>query len=104
MNLIVAVDKNWGIGYKGELLCHRKEEMKFFREKTEGKCVIMGKATFLSLPGKKPLKNRKNIILTTDENFKVEGADVCSSFEKAAKIARAEFDEKEIFIIGGEKV
>lgn len=104
MNLIAAADKNWGIGYKGELLCHIKEDMKFFRETTEGKCVIMGKSTFLSLPGQKPLKNRKNIILTTDKNFQVQGAEICRSFEEAAKKAREEFAEKDIFIIGGERV
>lgn len=104
MNLIAAADKNWGIGYKGELLCHIKEDMKFFRETTEEKCVIMGKSTFLSLPGQKPLKNRKNIILTTEKNFQVQGAEICRSFEEAAQKAREEFEEKDIFIIGGERV
>lgn len=104
MNLIAAVDKNWGIGYKGELLCHIKEDMRFFKETTEGGAVIMGKATFLSLPGQKPLKNRKNYVLTTDKNFDSEGIVVCSSFEEAAELARKEFAEDKIFLIGGERV
>ena len=66
MNIIVAADKNWGIGFKGNLLTHIKEDMKFFKEMTVGKAVIMGRETFLSLPGQKPLPDRKNFVLTTD--------------------------------------
>lgn len=104
MNIIAAADKNWGIGYKGNLLCHIKEDMKFFKEMTVNKAVIMGKNTFLSLPGQKPLKDRKNYILTTDKNFKAGGAEICPSLEKAAELAKSEFKDEDIFIIGGESV
>ena len=104
MNIIAAADKNFGIGNKGNLLCHIKEDMKYFREKTTGKAVIMGRETFLSLPNQEPLKNRKNFILTTNKDFKVEGAEVCSSLEEAIEKAKKDFSEDDIFLIGGERV
>ena len=104
MNIIVAADKNWGIGFKGNLLTHIKEDMKFFKEMTVGKAVIMGRETFLSLPGQKPLPDRKNFVLTTNTDFKAEGVTVCSSMEEAIEKAKEEFKEEEIFFIGGERV
>ncbi len=104
MNIIAAADLNWGIGNKGQLLCHIKEDMKYFREKTTGKAVIMGRETFLSLPNGEPLKDRKNFILTTNKDFKVEGAVCCSSLEDAIEEAKREFSEDDIFLIGGERV
>lgn len=104
MNIIAAADKNWGIGYKGNLLTHIKEDMKFFKEKTVGKAVIMGKETFLSLPGQKPLPDRKNFVLTTNPDFKADGVTVCNSLEKAIEEAKKEFKDEDIFFIGGERV
>lgn len=60
---IVCVDKNWGIGYNGDLLAHIPEDMKFFREKTIGETVIMGRKTYDSLPVR-PLPERENIVIT----------------------------------------
>ena len=62
MNLIVAVDKNWAIGYKGKLLISIPEDMKFFRETTTGHTVVMGRKTFDSLPGL--LKGRNHIVIS----------------------------------------
>lgn len=104
MNIIAAADKNWGIGYKGNLLAHIKEDMMFFKEKTVGKAVIMGKETFLSLPGQKPLPERKNFVLTTNKDFKVEGVTVCHSLEEAIEKAKESFKDEDIFFIGGERV
>ena len=56
MNTIVSVDKNWGIGYKGDLLFHVTEDMRFFKNMTIRKVVIMGENTFYSLPNQRPLK------------------------------------------------
>lgn len=69
MKLIAAIDKNWNIGKDGELLVHIPEDMKFFREKTMGKVVVMGRKTLESFPGGKPLKGRTNIVLTRDRNY-----------------------------------
>lgn len=66
MNIIVAVDNNWAIGNKGQLLTKIPEDLKFFKKKTIGKIVIMGRKTFESLPNKSPLINRINIILTSN--------------------------------------
>ena len=66
MKLIVAVDKNWGIGKSNGLLFSIPEDMNFFRKTTTGKVVCMGYNTLLSFPGSKPLKNRVNIVLAPD--------------------------------------
>ena len=64
MNLIVAVDENWGIGKDGGLLTHLPGDMKYFRETTKGHVVVMGRKTLESFPDGKPLKNRTNVVLT----------------------------------------
>ena len=63
MNLIVAIDKNNGIGKNGDLLCHLSADLKHFKEVTLGKTVVMGYNTLISLPKSAPLKNRRNIVL-----------------------------------------
>lgn len=104
MNIIAAADLNWGIGKDNDLLDHIPEDMKFFREKTTGSAVIMGKNTFLSFPNQKPLPKRLNIVLTHDKAFNPEGVTVCGSIEDAIQIAKREYDDEKIFFIGGESV
>ncbi len=104
MNIICAVDKNWGIGKDNGLLDNIPEDMKFFRETTKGKAVIMGKNTFLSFPNQKPLPNRLNIVLTHDKAFAREGIVVCDSLERAVEIAKEAYKDEDIFIIGGDSV
>ena len=70
MNLIVNVDKNWAIGKGNKLLVSIPQDMKFFRETTTGKVVVMGRKTLESFPGGQPLKNRTNIVLTSDKSYK----------------------------------
>lgn len=72
MKAIVAVDLNWGIGCDGELLERIPGDMKFFREMTLGKVVVMGRETFESLPGRSPLKDRVNIILTRNREYAMD--------------------------------
>ena len=69
MKSIVAVYVNWGIGYKGNLLQRIPEDMRFFKQMTLGKVVVMGSKTFESLPGREPLKDRINIILSKSKDF-----------------------------------
>ena len=64
MNLIVAADKNWGIGKDNKLLVSIPSDMKFFRQETMGKVVVMGRKTLESFPNGLPLKNRTNVVLT----------------------------------------
>ena len=82
MKLIAAVDKNWGIGNKGSLLVRIPEDMRFFKSKTVGNVVVVGRKTIDTFPGKKPLNDRVNIILTRDENYKCDGAVVVNSIEE----------------------
>ena len=81
MNLIVAVDKNWGIGHQNKLLVSIPEDMKFFRRETTGKVVVMGRKTLESFPGGRPLKNRTNIVLTRNPHYQVKDALVFHNME-----------------------
>ena len=81
MNIIVSVDKRWGIGNKGKLLVSIPRDKKLFREETTGKVIIMGHNTLLSLPGAKPLAGRKNIVLSKDRSLTVKGATVLNSVD-----------------------
>ncbi|NLK98274.1 dihydrofolate reductase [Defluviitalea saccharophila] len=103
MNLIVAVDNNWGIGCRGDLLQIIPEDMKYFKEKTMGKVVVMGRTTFESLPNKKPLKDRINIILTKNEDYAVDGAIICHSLDELFERLK-DYDHDDIYIIGGESI
>ena len=103
MNLIAAVDKNWGIGLKNELLVRIPEDQKWFRETSTGKAVIMGRKTLESFPGKRPLKNRLNIVITKDKNYTVDGAVVVHGIEEAVAAA-SEYDGDDIYVIGGESI
>ena len=76
MNLIAAADAAFGIGNKGKLLISIPEDMKYFRAHTVGKTVIMGRKTLESFPNKKPLPDRRNIVLTRNPNYRVKGAEV----------------------------
>lgn len=103
MNIIVAVDKNWGIGCDNKLLVSIPDDMKFFRETTTGNVVVMGRKTLESFPGGRPLKNRTNIVLTRDKNYDAKGAIVVHSKEELMKeLARYESDK--IYVIGGESI
>ena len=83
MNIIVAVDKNWAIGKENKLLVSIPADMKFFRSTTTGKVVVMGRKTLESFPNGLPLKNRTNIVLTKDKNYKVKDAIIVHSIEEA---------------------
>lgn len=103
MKMIVAVDTNWAIGYKGELLERIPEDMRFFKEMTTGKVVVMGRETFNSLPNQAPLKDRVNIVLTRDETFHNENVIVCRSLpELFSHLDR--YPPEDIFVIGGESI
>ena len=100
MNLIVAVDKNWAIGANNDLLISIPEDMAFFKEKTMGKIVIMGKNTLESFPGSKPLKNRTNIVLALETDYKVDGATVVYTLDDFIKEAE-KYPSEDVFVIGG---
>lgn len=103
MNTIVCVDSNWGIGRDNDLLYHIPADMKYFREKTTGKTVVMGLATLKSFPGSKPLKNRTNIVLCDDDTFECEGIIKVSSLDELFETLR-DYDSDDVFVIGGASV
>lgn len=104
MNLILAADKNWAIGNKGELLCHIPGDLKFFKENTQGKTVVMGRATLESLPGHKGLPGRTNIVLTGNRNFSADGVQVVIHDLDHLKDELARHPGDEVFVIGGASV
>ncbi len=103
MNLIVAVDQNWAIGKQNQLLVSIPSDMKFFRETTTNKVVVMGRKTLESFPQKQPLKNRVNIVLTTDKTYQVNGAIVVHSLEELLE-KLAGYNQEDIYVIGGESI
>jgi len=103
MNLIVAVDENWAIGNKNELLIRIPADMKMFRQETTGKVVVVGRKTLETFPNAQPLKNRTNIILSTKEDYEVKDATVVHSIEELLEELK-QYKEEEIYITGGETV
>lgn len=103
MNIIVAVDKNWGIGYENKLLTSIPEDMKFFRETTTGKVVVMGRKTLESFPNGLPLKNRTNIVLTRSKNYDGHGAIVVHDEEELMK-ELSKYENDDIYVIGGQSI
>ncbi len=103
MNLIVAVDENWAIGNKNELLIRIPNDHKHFREETTGKVVVLGRKTLETFPQGLPLKNRTNIILSKNLSYKVKDAIVVHSVEELMEELKKYADE-DIYIIGGDSV
>ena len=102
MNIIVAVDEAWGIGCEGKLLASVPEDMRFFKETTQGKTVVMGRATLESLPGGRPLTNRRNIVMSRSAS-QIDGAEVCANTAQLFETLGGN-DSGEVFVIGGEMV
>lgn len=102
MNIIVAVDKNFGIGKGNELLAHIKPDLKYFKKITDGNIVVMGYNTYLSLPNG-PLPNRTNIVITR-KDIEINGAIVVHSLEELTEKLRSINTDKDVFIIGGASI
>ena len=103
MNLILSADKNWAIGKDNQLLVRIPSDMKFFREMTTGKVVVMGRKTLESFPNGLPLKNRINIVLKKNLDYKVKGALIVHTKEQLFK-ELWQYDSKNIYVIGGESI
>ncbi len=100
--LVVAVSRNGVIGSEGGLPWRIPSDLKRFKATTMGKPVIMGRKTWESIP-KRPLRGRRNIVLTRSTKFVAEGAEVAANIEEAVQMARAE-NPPEICVIGGGEV
>lgn len=101
LSAIVAVCDDWGIGLDGGMVVENREDMRHFVACTTGYPVIMGRRTLESFPGGRPLKNRRNVVLTRDAGFSREGVEVVHTLDEAlAAVA----DEDEAWVIGGGQV
>jgi len=100
MNLIVAVDRNWAIGYKNNLLVRIPADQRYFRNKTINKAVIMGRRTLESMPAGKPLTDRLNVVITSKPDYKVYGAKVVHSVEEALEAVK-DYNSEDVYVIGG---
>ena len=95
ISVIVAYGKNRVIGKDNKMPWHLPADLRYFKETTLGKTVVMGRKTFESIG--KALPGRKNVVISSQEGINATGCEVISSFEAALQIAK----EEEIFIIGG---
>lgn len=103
MNLIVAVDQNWGIGAGNDLLYHIPEDMKFFKEMTLGKTVVCGRKTLESFPGSAPLPKRRHFVLTHGNLPESENLVCVHSLDELLERI-AGIPEDDVIVIGGGKV
>lgn len=103
MNIIVAADSNWGIGKNNQLLVSIPADMKMFRQETTGKVVVMGRKTLESFPNGLPLKNRTNIVLTGNKNYKANGAIIVHTIEELLEEIK-KYPSDEVYCIGGDSV
>jgi len=101
ISAIVAMDEQRTIGKNNTLPWHLPADLQHFKRITTGHPIFMGRKTYESIG--RPLPNRVNIILTSNEHFSAEGCVIVKSLAEGLKIAQ-ENDSKEIFIIGGAEV
>jgi len=97
ISIIVAVDRNGGIGRDGDMLYHIQADLRRFKELTMGHPVIMGRRTFESLP-KGALPGRRNIVITSNRSYTAPDIETAASLDEALRLVS---DADEAFIIGG---
>lgn len=98
LSIIVAITDDFAIGKDNDLLLHIPGDLQHFKNVTKGHTVVMGDRTLISLPGSKPLPNRRNIVMTLDKSFEAEGCELAYSIDEVKELCK---DEDEVFIIGG---
>ncbi|MCI8948614.1 MAG: dihydrofolate reductase [Lachnospiraceae bacterium] len=103
MNIIVAVDRNWAIGFKGGTLVDIPADRKLFREETMGKVVVMGRKTLESLPGGQPLPGRVNILLSRSRDNFGKGIITCKTLEECLSEC-AKYPPEDVYVIGGQEI
>lgn len=102
--LIVAMDSERGIGRNNDLMWHLPEDMKFFKDKTSGQIVVMGRKNYDSIPDRfRPLPNRENVVLTRNTDFEADGCKVFHSLNECL-VAYENEEERIVFIIGGGEI
>ena len=101
LGAIVAVTDEWAIGLAGDMVVANKADMRHFVKVTTGYPVIMGRKTLESFPGGRPLKNRRNVVITSDPGFEREDAEIVHSLEDALAVISP---DEEAWVIGGGQV
>ena len=99
MKLIAAVDEHWALGKGGDQLVYISQDLKRFKTLTTGHPVILGRKTMATFPGGRPLKGRRNLILSRNPDFAPEGAEVYPDLDSL--LAQAPEDS---CVIGGASV
>lgn len=102
MKIILAVDRDFGIGKDNKLLFHLKKDLDHFKKITLNNIVIMGRKTYDSMHGALP--NRENIVLTRNKNLKLKDALVFNDVDSLVKYLKENKNNKEIFVIGGNQI
>lgn len=103
MNLIVAADNHWAIGNSNRLLVSIPNDHKQFREETTGKVIVLGRRTLETFPQGMPLENRTNMILSTNQDYRVKGGVIVHSLDELMGRLQGYRDE-DIYVVGGESV
>lgn len=108
MNLIGAVDKNWGIGKENKLLVSIPNDMKNFREHTMNKIIITGRKTMETFQNGNPLMNRINIVLTKNTEFSMKNVQAVHSVDETLQMLDTLYSKgyssKDVYVIGGESI
>lgn len=108
MNLIGAVDRNWGIGKNNKLLVNIPSDMKLFRDHTMNKIIVAGRKTIETFQNGNPLINRVNIVLTKNPDFSIKNVNVVHSIEETFDLLEQlylkGYTSKDVYIIGGESI
>ena len=99
LEIIVAIDEKGGIGKNNQLLWHLPADLKHFKQITSGFPVIMGRKTYDSIG--RPLPNRRNIVISRQQDLKIEGVEIVNSLDSALALVA---QEKKAFIIGGAEI
>lgn len=103
MIAVLSADKNWAIGYKGDLLVKIPNDMKMFRKLTTGNVIVMGRKTLESFPNSQPLPNRVNIVMTQNPDYQAKGCVIVHSTEELLEELK-NYPDKQIYVVGGESI
>lgn len=99
LSIVVAISENNAIGKDNQLLWHLPADLKHFKKLTTGHSIIMGRKTYDSIG--RPLPNRRNIVITRNNQLSIVGVEVVDNMEAAMELCRA---ENEVFVIGGAEI
>ena len=99
ISIIVATGLNRGIGKENQLLWHLPDDLKYFKNKTLEKPIIMGRSTFDSVG--RPLPKRRNIVITRNPDLEIPGVDIVHSLNEAIQLVE---NQPEIMIVGGAEI